>query len=98
MNCCVCFNAGLTSLYYLYTLTKCTMHKSQVANPEAQDRVMIEAVENHMPQVIIIDEISTEAECMAARTIAQRGALVGVSCITRHVCSPAKPVLCCKWN
>ena len=34
---------------------------------------MIEAVENHMPEVIIIDEIGTEAEALAARTIAQRG-------------------------
>lgn len=34
---------------------------------------MIEAVENHMPQVIIIDEISTKLEAMAASTIAQRG-------------------------
>jgi len=47
--------------------------RMQVANPDAQDRLMIEAVENHMPQAVIIDEISTEAECMAARTIAQRG-------------------------
>lgn len=36
--------------------------------------MMQEAVENHMPQAIIIDEIGTEAECMAARTISQRGA------------------------
>lgn len=35
--------------------------------------MMIEAVENHMPQVVVIDEIGTEAECQAARTIAQRG-------------------------
>jgi stage III sporulation protein SpoIIIAA len=34
---------------------------------------MIEAVENHMPEVVVIDEIGTEAECGAARTIAQRG-------------------------
>lgn len=37
------------------------------------DQVLIEAVENHMPQVIIIDEISTKLEAMAASTIAQRG-------------------------
>lgn len=36
-------------------------------------QVLIEAVENHMPQVIIIDEISTKLEAMAASTIAQRG-------------------------
>jgi hypothetical protein len=34
---------------------------------------MIEAVENHMPEVIVIDEIGTELEAMAARTIAERG-------------------------
>ncbi len=45
----------------------------QVPDPEHQHRVMIEAVENHMPQAVIIDEIGTEAECGAARTIAQRG-------------------------
>jgi hypothetical protein len=43
----------------------------QVPDPEQQHRVMIEAVENHMPQVVVIDEIGTEAECSAARTIAQ---------------------------
>lgn len=37
------------------------------------EQVMIEAVENHMPQTIIIDEIGTELEAMAASTIAQRG-------------------------
>lgn len=41
---------------------------------------MIEAVENHMPEVIIIDEIGTELEAMAASTIAQRGVqLVGTA-------------------
>ena len=39
----------------------------------AQHRVMVEAVENHMPEVIVIDEIGTEAEALAARTVAQRG-------------------------
>eukprot|EP00798_Chlamydomonas_sp_ICE-L_P019384 gene19384-26033_t len=47
--------------------------RMQVPRPEVQHLVMIEAVENHMPQVIVIDEIGTEEECMAARTIAQRG-------------------------
>ncbi|GAX74914.1 hypothetical protein CEUSTIGMA_g2360.t1 [Chlamydomonas eustigma] len=47
--------------------------RMQVPRPEEQHRVMQEAVENHMPQAIIIDEIGTEAECQAARTIAQRG-------------------------
>jgi stage III sporulation protein SpoIIIAA len=47
--------------------------RMQVSHPEQQHRVMIEAVENHMPEVIVIDEIGTEAEALAARTIAQRG-------------------------
>jgi hypothetical protein len=45
----------------------------QVPSPERQHAVMIEAVENHMPEVIVIDEIGTEAEALAARTIAERG-------------------------
>ena len=45
----------------------------QVATPTRQHGVMIEAVENHMPQVIIIDEMGTEEEAAAARTIAERG-------------------------
>ena len=45
----------------------------QVARTELQHRVMIEAVENHMPEVIIIDEMSAELEALAARTIAERG-------------------------
>jgi hypothetical protein len=44
-----------------------------VPYPELQHAVMIEAVENHMPEVIVIDEIGTEAEAQAARTIAERG-------------------------
>nr|QCI05206.1 hypothetical protein [Centroceras clavulatum] len=52
--------------------------RMQVARPELQHTVMIEAVENHMPEVIIIDEIGTELEALAARTIAERGVqLVG---------------------
>ncbi len=47
--------------------------RMQVAKPEYQHQVMIEAVENHMPEVIIIDEIGTELEANAARTIAERG-------------------------
>jgi stage III sporulation protein SpoIIIAA len=47
--------------------------RMQVPSPEEQHAVMIEAVENHMPQVIVIDEIGTSAEAMAARTIAERG-------------------------
>jgi hypothetical protein len=45
----------------------------QVPSPELQHAVMIEAVENHMPEVIIIDEIGTDLEAAAARTIAERG-------------------------
>ncbi len=47
--------------------------RMQVPSPELQHRVMIEAVENHMPEVIIIDEIGTDLEAAAARTIAERG-------------------------
>jgi hypothetical protein len=51
-----------------------------VAKTELQHQVMIEAVENHMPQVIIIDEIGTELEVLAARTIAEKGVqLVGTT-------------------
>ena len=54
--------------------------RMQVAYPEAQHAVMIEAVENHMPEVIIIDEIGTSAEALAARTIAERGVqLIGTA-------------------
>jgi hypothetical protein len=45
----------------------------QVPSPNRQHAVMIEAVENHMPEVVVIDEIGTEAEALAARTIAERG-------------------------
>ncbi len=47
--------------------------RMQVSLPEQQHQVMIEAVENHMPEVIVIDEIGTELETHAARTIAERG-------------------------
>ncbi len=47
--------------------------RMQVATPTRQHAVMIEAVENHMPEVIVIDEIGTELEARAARTIAERG-------------------------
>jgi stage III sporulation protein SpoIIIAA len=47
--------------------------RMQVPSPDLQHAVMIEAVENHMPEVIVIDEIGTEAEALAARTIAERG-------------------------
>src|SRR5579859_6392317 len=54
--------------------------RMQVATPAMQHAVMIEAVENHMPQVIVMDEIGTELEAVAARTIAERGVqLVGTA-------------------
>ena len=54
--------------------------RMQVAAPAMQHAVMIEAVENHMPEVIVIDEIGTELEAQAARTIAERGVqLVGTA-------------------
>jgi stage III sporulation protein SpoIIIAA len=54
--------------------------RMQVAKPSLQHEVMIEAVENHMPEVIIIDEIGRELEAEAARTIAERGVqLVGTA-------------------
>jgi len=54
--------------------------RMQVPRPSEQHAVMIEAVENHMPQVIVIDEIGTELESQAARTIAERGVqLIGTA-------------------
>lgn len=54
--------------------------RMQVARPELQHQVMIEAVENHTPEVIVIDEIGTELEAAAARTIAERGVqLIGTA-------------------
>jgi stage III sporulation protein SpoIIIAA len=54
--------------------------RMQVETPALQHEVMIEAVENHMPEVIVIDEIGRELEALAARTIAERGVqLVGTA-------------------
>lgn len=54
--------------------------RMQVSHPERQHEVMIEAVENHNPEVIVIDEIGREMEAMAARTIAERGVqLIGTA-------------------
>jgi stage III sporulation protein SpoIIIAA len=54
--------------------------RMQVPTPAEQHAVMIEAVENHMPEVIVIDEIGTEQEAFASRTIAERGVqLVGTA-------------------
>ena len=66
--------------------------RMQVAKTEFQHQVMIEAVENHMPQVIIVDEIGTELEVLAARTIAEKGVqLVGTthgSCLENLIKNP----------
>ena len=54
--------------------------RMQVPRPDRQHSIMIEAVENHMPEVIIVDEIGTESEAAAARTIAERGVqLIGTA-------------------
>jgi stage III sporulation protein SpoIIIAA len=54
--------------------------RMQVQRPSEQHAVMIEAVENHMPEVIVIDEIGTELESQASRTIAERGVqLIGTA-------------------
>ncbi|XP_015575043.1 uncharacterized protein ycf45 isoform X2 [Ricinus communis] len=50
--------------------------RMQVPDPSLQHKVMIEAVENHMPEVIIVDEIGTEAEALACRSIAERGIML----------------------
>ncbi|XP_020106401.1 uncharacterized protein ycf45 isoform X2 [Ananas comosus] len=50
--------------------------RMQVPEPSMQHKVMIEAVENHMPEVVIVDEIGTEAEAMACRSIAERGVML----------------------
>ncbi len=50
--------------------------RMQVLTPERQKDVMIEAVENHTPEVIVVDEIGTEQEAHAARTIAERGVML----------------------
>ncbi|MEE8637947.1 MAG: R3H domain-containing nucleic acid-binding protein [Candidatus Margulisiibacteriota bacterium] len=54
--------------------------RMQVSSPDLQHKIMIEAVENHMPEVVIVDEIGTEAEAAACRTIAERGVqLIGTA-------------------
>ena len=54
--------------------------RMQVPETELQHQIMLEAVENHMPQVIIIDEISTELEVLATRTIVEKGVqLIGTT-------------------
>jgi stage III sporulation protein SpoIIIAA len=50
--------------------------RMQVPNPEQQKAIMIEAVQNHTPEVIVVDEIGSEDEALAARTIAERGVIL----------------------
>ncbi len=69
--------------------------RMQVVTPALQHAVMIEAVENHMPEVIVIDEIGTELEAAAARTIAERGVqLVGTAHGNTLDNLMMKPTLC----
>jgi len=67
--------------------------RMQVDKTEFQHQVMIEAVENHMPQVIVVDEIGTELEVLAARTIAEKGVqLVGTThgnCLENLIKNPS---------
>ena len=67
--------------------------RMQVSKTEFQHQIMIEAVENHMPEVIIIDEIGTELEALAARTIAEKGVqLVGTThgnCLENLIKNPS---------
>jgi stage III sporulation protein SpoIIIAA len=66
--------------------------RMQVSRAELQHSVMVEAVENHMPEVIIVDEIGTELEVLAARTISERGVqLVGTvhgNCLENLIKNP----------
>jgi len=67
--------------------------RMQVSKTELQHQVMLEAVENHMPEVIIIDEIGTELEALAARTIAEKGVqLIGTThgnCLANLIKNPS---------
>lgn len=67
--------------------------RMQVPQTEFQHQVMVEAVENHMPQIIIIDEIGTELEVLAARMIAEKGVqLVGTThgnCLENLIKNPS---------
>ena len=67
--------------------------RMQVANNEFQHQIMLEAVENHMPQVIIIDEIGTELEVVTARTIGEKGVqLIGTThgnCLKNLIKNPS---------
>ena len=67
--------------------------RMQVQETELQHKIMLEAIENHMPQVIVIDEIGTELEALAARTIAEKGVqLIGTThgnCLENLIKNPS---------
>jgi len=67
--------------------------RMQVPKTELQYKIMLEAIENHMPQVIIIDEIGTEVEALATRTIAEKGVqLIGTThgnCLENLIKNPS---------
>ena len=67
--------------------------RMQVPKTELQYKIMLEAVENHMPQVIVIDEIGTKLEALATRTIAEKGVqLVGTThgnCLENLIKNPS---------
>ena len=76
--------------------------RMQVAKPELQHQVMIEAVENHMPEVIVIDEIGTELEAIAARTIAERGVQLRIRWQSYRLRARSRPACAeydpCRWK
>ena len=73
--------------------------RMQVAQPSLQHEVMIEAVENHNPEVIVIDEIGRELEATAARTIAERGVqLIGTAHGNTLENLIAEPAPCQIWS
>ena len=67
--------------------------RMQVQKTEFQHKIMLEAIENHMPQVIVIDEIGSELEALAARTIAEKGVqLIGTThgnCLENLIKNPS---------
>lgn len=67
--------------------------RMQVPKTELQYKIMLEAIENHMPQVIVIDEIGTKLEALATRTIAEKGVqLVGTThgnCLENLIKNPS---------
>lgn len=72
-----------------------------VPHPDQQHAVMIEVVENHMPEVIIVDEIGTTQEAMAARTIAERGVqLIGTAhgSTLENLISKSSPFRAFRWR